>query len=67
MLMRILTSNWLAIPVLVGAALSLAFLYHTRGRGWEVTVGAILLVIAAILIFLGRDKKGTGDGSDIRR
>lgn len=57
MLIRILTSNWLAIPVLVGAALSLALLYHTRGRGWEITVGAILLVIAALLIFLGREKK----------
>jgi len=54
-MLKILASNWVAIPVLIAAALSLVLLYAT-GRTWEVAVGGVLLLIAAALIVLGQDK-----------
>jgi hypothetical protein len=54
-MLKILASNWVAIPVLIGAALSLVLL-HIAGRTWEVAVGAVLLLIATGLIILGQDK-----------
>lgn len=53
-MLRILASNWVAVPVLIAAALSLVFLYMT-GRTWEVVVGAGILLVAVILVFMGRD------------
>jgi len=51
---RILTSNWVAIPLLVIAGISLVLLF-LKGRRIEALVGAGVLAIAAYLI-LRRDK-----------
>lgn len=56
MLAKILTSNWIALPVLLVAAGSLVLLY-VKGRTFEAMIGAALLAVAVILIFLGREKK----------
>jgi len=56
MLGKIFTSNWFAVPVLILAAVSLALLYFA-GRTNEAIAGAAVLVVAALLIILGRDKK----------
>jgi len=57
---RILTSNWVAIPLLVIAGISLALLFF-KGRRTEALIGAGVLAIAAYLI-LGRDKDDQGMG-----
>lgn len=61
MLLRILTSNWIAIPILVVAGILLALL-HLRGMTTEALVGAGVLVLAAYLIFTGR--RGGDSGPD---
>lgn len=55
------SSNEFAVFVLLVAAGSLVLLYM-KGRVVESVVGAILLVIAAVLMFLGNRKKDF-DGS----
>ena len=56
MLAKILTSNWIALPVLLVAAGSLVLLY-VKGRVSEAMIGGALLAVAVILIILGREKK----------
>jgi hypothetical protein len=56
MLSKIFTSNEFAVLVLVIAAMSLVVLYLS-GRIIETAIGAVLLVVAAMLIFLGDKKK----------
>jgi hypothetical protein len=56
MLSKFFTSNEFAVLVLLIAAMSLVVLYLS-GRILETAVGAVLLVIATILIFLGDKKK----------
>jgi len=57
---RILTSNWVAIPLLVIAGISLVLLF-LKGRRTEALIGAGVLAIAAYLI-LRRDKDDQGMG-----
>jgi hypothetical protein len=52
MLGRILSSNWVAIPILVIAASGVVLLY-LRGRTLEAGISAGLLVVALILIGWG--------------
>lgn len=63
MLTRFLSSNWVAVPVLLLAAASLVLLY-LKGRIREAYVGAGLLGLAVILIVMGRKKKARGEKSD---
>lgn len=63
MLTRFLSSNWVAVPVLLLAAGSLVLLY-LKGRVNEAYVGAGVLVLALILILVGRKKKDRGDKED---
>jgi uncharacterized membrane protein YfcA len=56
MLQKIITSNWVAIPVFGLAAGSLVLLY-VKGRTLEAIVGACVLAVALILMILGREKK----------
>lgn len=56
MLSKIFTSNEFAVLVLVIAAMSLVVLYLS-GRIIETAIGAVLLVVAAMLMFLGDKKK----------
>lgn len=53
MLIKILSSNWVAIPVLAIACVSLVLLY-LRGRTTEAKLGASLLLLAFLLIIWGR-------------
>jgi predicted tellurium resistance membrane protein TerC len=55
MIVRILTSNWFALIVLAVAAFSLVLL-HREGRTVEALVGTGLLVVAALLIYWGRNR-----------
>lgn len=52
MLGKILTSNWVAVPVVMVAAASVGLLY-VKGRLLEAAVGAGLLVLAVLLIIVG--------------
>jgi hypothetical protein len=52
MLGRIFTSNWVAIPLLIVAGVSLVLLY-LRGRTTEAMIGAGMLAVAAYLIVRG--------------
>ena len=61
MLFRILTSKWIAIPILVVAAVLLAAL-HLKGMTTEALVGAGVLVLAAYLILTG--SRGGDSGTD---
>ncbi|MBI4964788.1 MAG: hypothetical protein HY913_16045 [Desulfomonile tiedjei] len=54
-----MTSNWVAIPLLVIAGISLALLY-LKGRSTEALIGAVVLVVAAYLILLGGGDDGGG-------
>lgn len=56
MLNKIFTSNEFAVLVLLIAAMSLVVLYLS-GRTLETAIGAVLLAISAILIFMGDKKK----------
>jgi O-antigen/teichoic acid export membrane protein len=51
--LRILTSNWIAIPVLIVAAILLVAL-HISGMTTEALIGGAILVIAAYLILTGK-------------
>jgi hypothetical protein len=53
MLEKIIYSNWFAWLVLSLAGMSLVLLY-LKGRTTESTIGAGVLAVAALLIFLGR-------------
>jgi hypothetical protein len=53
MLLKILSSNWVAIPVWLIAGALLVVLY-LKGRALEAKLGAGLLVIALALIIWGR-------------
>jgi predicted tellurium resistance membrane protein TerC len=55
------SSNEFAVFVLLVAAGSLVLLYM-KGRVVESAIGAILLVIAAVLMFLGNRKKDFDGG-----
>lgn len=57
MLIRFLSSNWVAIPVLVLACLAVVVLY-LRGLVMEAKIGGSLLGIALVLILWG--SRGTG-------
>jgi hypothetical protein len=57
MLGRILTSNWVAVPMLLIAGGSVGLLYH-KGRIDEAYIGAGLVALAAVLVILGSRKKG---------
>ncbi|AFM25469.1 hypothetical protein [Desulfomonile tiedjei] len=59
-IMRVLTNSWFAGFVLVIAGASL-YLLHERGKVTEAIVGSVLLVIAALLIFLGTRRKSSDD------
>jgi hypothetical protein len=62
MLGRIFTSNWVAIPLLIVAGVSLVLLY-LRGRTTEAMIGAGMLAVAAYLIVRGgrsRDEDSEG-------
>ena len=62
MLGRIFTSNWVAIPLLIVAGISLALLF-LRGRTTEALIGAGVLAVAAYLIMRGgrsRDEDSEG-------
>ena len=63
MIGRILTSNWVAIPLLVVAGVSLVLLF-LKGRPKEALIGGGVLAIAAYLILRrGRDDdQGPYDG-----
>lgn len=63
MLTRFLSSNWVAVPVLLLAAGSLVLLY-LKGRKTEAYVGGALLGLSVLLIFLGRKKKDRAENSD---
>ncbi|MDQ7782642.1 MAG: hypothetical protein RDU20_07175 [Desulfomonilaceae bacterium] len=56
MLGRIITSTWFALLMIGVAAVGLVLLYM-KGRTSEAAAGAGLLVVAAILIIIGRDRK----------
>jgi hypothetical protein len=59
MLIRFLSSNWVAIPVLLLACVAVAVLY-LRGRIMEAKIGGSLLGIALVLILWGSRGPGTG-------
>jgi hypothetical protein len=59
---RILTSKWVAIPLLIIAAISLVLLF-LKGRRTEAFIGAGVLAVAAYLILLG----GHDDDGDMGR
>jgi len=59
MFLRIVTSIWIALPVLIAAAILLALLY-TRGLTTEASIGAGVLAVAAYLIFTGGGKRDSG-------
>ena len=61
MLNRFLSSNWVAIPVLVLACAAVVVLY-LRGRVFEAKIGATLLGLAILLIVWG----SRGSGTDIK-
>jgi hypothetical protein len=64
MLGRIFTSNWVAIPLLIVAAISLVVLY-LRGRTTEAMIGAGVLAVAAYLIVRGcRSRDDDSEGSE---
>jgi hypothetical protein len=60
MLGRIISSNWVAIPVVVIAGAGVMLLY-LRGKTLEAGIGAGLLVVALILIARGGGKGPKGD------
>ncbi len=59
MLNRFLSSNWVAIPVLVLACTAVVVLY-VRGRVFEAKIGATVLGLAVLLILWGSRGSGTG-------
>ena len=61
MFLRIVTSNWIAVPVLIVAALLLVLLY-IRGMTTVALIGAGVLAIAAYLILVGG--RGGDSGTD---
>ena len=52
MLLRILSSNWVAIPVFIAAACAVAYL-KIRGRTLEAKIAGGVLVLAAVLALIG--------------
>jgi hypothetical protein len=62
--LRIVTSNWIAVPVLIVAALLLVLLY-IRGMTTVALIGAGVLAVAAYLILVGGrgGNSGTGEPS----
>jgi len=62
MLEKIITSNWVAIPVFVIAAGSLVLLYTVGGTS-EAILGACVLGLALYLMIVGRDKKDSDHDS----
>jgi hypothetical protein len=52
MLSKFLSSNWVAIPVLVLACAAVVVLY-LRGRVFEAKIGATVLGLAVLLILWG--------------
>jgi len=56
MLGKILSSTWFALLVMLVAATGLYLLYM-KGRTTEAIAGTALLAVAAVLIFLGRERK----------
>ena len=58
MLIKLLSSNWVAIPVLMLACAAVVILY-LHGRLFEAKIGASLLVLAFVLILWGSRSAGT--------
>jgi len=56
---KMLTSNWVSLPVLALAAVGL-FLLYEKGKTTEAVVGAAVLAVAVLLMVLGREKKDMG-------
>ncbi len=66
MLLKILSSNWVAIPVLIAAACAVVYLY-LRGRVFEAKIAGILLLVAAALVLFGsRSSRGSKDDKGSR-
>jgi hypothetical protein len=63
MIRSILTSNWLAVPIVLVAVAGLVLLY-LKGHTLEAEVGAGLLVLSIILMFFGREKKKPPEDQD---
>ena len=61
MIGRFLTSNWVAVPILVIAGISLVLLF-LKGRRVEALIGAGVLKIAARLIWRRSDGDDQGMG-----
>ncbi len=57
MLLKIFSSNWVAIPIWLLACALLVVLY-LKGRALEAKLGAGVLVMALILIIWGRRSAG---------
>lgn len=57
MIYRIITSNVFAVGTLIVAAASLGLLYWT-GKTSEAMIGAGVLFLAGLLIFIGMRSKG---------
>ncbi|MEW6348793.1 MAG: hypothetical protein AB1646_06995 [Thermodesulfobacteriota bacterium] len=67
MLFKILSSNWVAIPVFIAAMCAVGYLYF-RGRVFEAKVaGIVLLVAAALALFGSRPYRGSKDEKDAHR
>lgn len=60
MLSRILSSSLFALVALSVAAVSLVLLY-LKGKTDEALIGAILLALAALLVFFGNRHKSSSD------
>jgi len=58
-LLRILTSNWIAIPLLIVAGILLVLLY-LGGMTTEASIGAGVLVISAYFILSGPRRDDSG-------
>jgi lipopolysaccharide export LptBFGC system permease protein LptF len=60
---RFLTSNWIAVPILIIAGISLVLLF-LKGRRTEALIGAGVLALAAYLIWRGGNRDDEGLGGD---
>jgi hypothetical protein len=59
-MLNIFTSNWVAVPVLIVAAVGVLMLY-VKGRTHEAYVAGAVLALATYLIIRGNKKKDPED------
>lgn len=59
MFLRIVTSGWIAVPVLIVAAVLLVLLY-VRGLTMEASIGAGVLALATYLVIAGGRGRDAG-------